>query len=127
MFDRNRLLAHGASRIPGLKAFPIFRLLAIAEVLILANAHFQRLTAPERNRLFELVKKTRGRRGNLSEAERQELAVLINKMEPRLFAGAAIGKVSPFPLPKRFTHGSKRDREEREREERDREQKQRAA
>jgi len=112
MFDRNRLLAHGASRIPGLKVFPIFRLLAIAEILILANTHFQRLTAQERNRLFQLVKTSRGRKGNLSEAERKELAGLINKMEPRLFAGSAIGKVSPFPLPKRFTHGPKRDRDE---------------
>jgi hypothetical protein len=120
MFDRNRLLAHGASRIPGLKAFPVFRLLALAEVLILANTHFQRLTAPERNRLFELVKTSRGRRGNLSEGERQELAGLINKMEPRLFAGSAIGKVSPFPIPKRFTHGSKRERVERERDQRTR-------
>ena len=116
MFDRNRLLAHGASRIPGLKVIPIFRLLALAEVLILANAHFQRLTAAERNRLFDLVKTSRGRPGNLTEAERHELAGLINKMEPRLFAGSAIGKVSPFPIPKRFTHGPKRDREERERD-----------
>ena len=116
MFDRNRLLAHGASKIPGLKVIPIFRLLAIAEILILANTHLQRLTAQERNRLFELVKTSRGRRGNLTDAERKELAGLVNKMEPRLFAGSAIGKVSPFPIPKRFTHGSKREREERERE-----------
>ena len=116
MFDRNRLLAHGAGRIPGLKRVPIFKLLAIAEIAILANQHVLRLTPPERRRLLELVKTSRGRRGNLTRAEQTELADLLNKMEPRIFAGAALDKVSPVPLPKRFTHGSKSDRERRERE-----------
>ncbi len=119
MFDRNRLLAHGALRIPGLKRLPILKLLAIAEVAILANQHFQRLNAQERNRLLTLVRTSRGRRGNLTQAERTELAELLNKMEPRLFAGAALDKVSPFPLPKRFTQGPKSERERREREQRE--------
>lgn len=120
MFDRNRLLAHGAGRIPGLKRLPIFKLLAIAEVAILANQHFQRLNAQERHRLLTLVRTSRGRRGNLTQAERTELAELLNKMEPRLFAGAALDKVSPFPLPKRFTQGSKSERERRAQEQRER-------
>ena len=33
-----------------------------------------------------------------------------------MFAGSALDKVSPFPLPKRFTHGPKHERERRERE-----------
>ena len=116
MFDRNRLLAHGATRIPGLKRIPIFKLLAIAEVAILANQHAQRLNPQERRRFLELVRTSRGRSGNLTTAERGELAALVNKMEPRLFAGSALDKVSPFPLPKRFTHGSKAERERRARE-----------
>jgi hypothetical protein len=113
MFDRNRLLAHGALRVPGLKRLPIFKLLAIAELGILANAHLQRLTAEERRRLYALMKTSIGRRGNLTDAERRELAQLLNKMEPRMFAGSAVDKLSPIPLPKRFTHGPKREREKR--------------
>lgn len=33
-----------------------------------------------------------------------------------MFAGSAIDKVSPVPLPKRFTHGPKHERERRARE-----------
>jgi hypothetical protein len=111
MFDRNRLLAHGAGRIPGLRHLPLLKLLAIAELGILANAHLNRLNAEERRRLFLLVRTSRGRKGNLTQAERKELAGLLEKMEPRMFAGAAAQKLSPVPLPKRFTQGPKRDRE----------------
>src|SRR3954451_7996182 len=116
MFGRNRLLALGATRIPGLKRIPIFKLLALAEIAMLAHAHVTRLTPDERRRLFQLARTSRGRQGNLSEAERQELAELVNKMEPRMFAGAAADHLSPVPLPKRVTHGPKRERERRERE-----------
>jgi len=118
MFGRNRLLAHGAARIPGLKRLPFLKLLAVAEIAVLARAHVTRLTAAERRRLFQLMRTSRGRKGNLTEAERQELAELVNKMEPRMFAGAAANHLSPVPLPKRVTHGPKRKREEqRERDE----------
>jgi hypothetical protein len=109
--NRNRLLAHGIARIPGLKRLPIFKLLAIAEVAILARQHYLRLNQHERRRLLELVKTSRGRTGNLTTREREELEQLVAKMEPRLFAGDAANKLSPIPLPRRFTHGRKRDRE----------------
>jgi len=108
MFDRNRLLAHGVSRIPGLKRIPIFKLLAIAEVAVLAHQHFKHLDAQERHRLLELIQTSRGRRGNLTAHEREELAQLTVKMEPRLFAGLVADKLSPVPLPKRFVHGRAR-------------------
>ena len=111
MFGRNRLLALGASRIPGLKRIPMFKLLALAEIALLARAHVTRLTPAERGRLFELVRTSRGRKGKLTEAERHELAELVSKMEPRMFAGGAVDHLSPIPLPKRFTHGPKRERE----------------
>ena len=113
MLGRNRLLALGATRIPGLKRLPIFKLLALAEIALLAHAHVIRLTPDERRRLLHLVQTSRGRKGNLSEAERREFADLIAKMEPRLFAGAAADHLSPVPLPTRLTHGPKREREER--------------
>ena len=121
MFNRNRLLAHGITRIPGLKRIPIFKLLAVAEIAMLARAHIGRLTPEERRRLFQLVQASRGRKGNLSEAERDELAQLVVKMEPRMFAGAAADSLSPVPLPKRFTHGPKRERNARREREAQRE------
>src|SRR3954471_3010088 len=104
----HRVLAHGGAGMPGLKRIPIFKLLALAEIAILAKGHLERLTADERRRLFQLVRTSRGRGGNLSQAERDELAELVRKMEPRAFAGAAVDHLSPVPLPKRFTHGPKR-------------------
>ena len=113
MFARNKLLARGAGRIPGLKRLPILKLLAIGEIAILAKRHIERLTPHERRRLLELVRESRGRKRNLSEAERRELADLVQKMEPRLFAGAAADKLSPVRLPKRVTQGPKRERQKR--------------
>ena len=124
---RNALRARGATRIPGLKHLPIFKLIAIGEIAILAKEHLYRLEPQERKRLVALVQTSRGRKGNLSEAERRELAELIGKMDTRFFAGAAAGKLSPVPLPRRFTHGSKAQRQAREREREDRERRARSA
>jgi len=118
--NRNRLLAHGISRVPGLKRVPIFKLLALAEVAILAKAHYGRLAPAERSRLLQLVKTSRGRTGNLTQSERDDLARLVNKMEPRMFAGSAVSQLSPIPLPKRLTHGPKSAREQREHEQQQR-------
>jgi hypothetical protein len=106
---RNNLLARGAGRVPGLKRLPIFKLLAIAEIAALAVDHMNRLEPQERRRMVELIKLGRGRTGNLTAKERDELAVLVAKVEPRLFAGTAAEKLSPVPLPRRFVHGRKRN------------------
>jgi hypothetical protein len=94
-----------------LTRLPIFKLLAIAQIALLAKRHVEALTPMERRRLIQLVQTSRGRKGNLTQAERRELADLVRKMEPRMFAGSAASKLSPFPLPRRLTHGPKRDRE----------------
>jgi hypothetical protein len=67
-----------------------------------------RLDRHERQRLIELTRAGRGRRRNLSEAEREELAVLIAKVEPRLLAGHAVQKLSPLPLPRRLVYGPRK-------------------
>lgn len=108
MGGRNRLLLHGASRIPGLKRIPLFKLISVAEIVLLARDHVNRLTPEERRRAFELIRLGRGRTGNLTAKEREELGALVAKAEPRLFAGLAADKLSPLPLPKRFTHGRAR-------------------
>lgn len=97
------------SRAPGLKRLPILKLLAIAEVALLARDHVSLLDAAERRRLLTLVRKGKGRTSrNLDDAEREELARLVAKAEPRRFAGLVADKLSPVPLPKRITQGSAR-------------------
>jgi hypothetical protein len=111
---RNNLIARGIGHVPGLRRLPVFKLLALAEIAMLARAHVYHLDPQERRRLVQLVQTSRGRKGNLTAAERKELADLLGKMEPRLFAGMAADKLSPVPLPKRFTQGPRSERKERE-------------
>ena len=96
-----------AARAPFLKRIPIFKVLALAEVALLARDHVSQLDAAERRRLLALVRKGKGRTRNLSEKERTELTELVAKAEPRRFAGLVADKLSPVPLPKRLVNGPK--------------------
>lgn len=98
-------LARVADRAPGLKRVPVVKLLTAAELVITARRHLGRLTPEERRRIATLIRVGRGRRRNLSEDEREELAGLIAKVEPRLLAGQAIDAFSPVPLPRRLVYG----------------------
>ena len=88
-----------APAMPSFRRLPLLKLLAIGEVLLIARDHVQRLEPKERRRLFELLKKTRGRPSELTRKERDELAALIDKAQPRLFVTTAADKLSPFPIP----------------------------
>jgi hypothetical protein len=103
-----KAIEYGVRRVPGLRRIPIFKLLVVAEVAILAHRHVTRLDSVERGRLFKLVTRGRGRPSRLSDEEREELQQLVAKMEPRLFAGLAADKLSPVPLPRRLVHGKRR-------------------
>jgi hypothetical protein len=105
-----RLLVRGLGRLPGLRRLPMLKLLAVAEIALLMRAHLSKLDARERRRLVALLRTGRGRSRNLQPAEREELAALVAKLEPRLFAGLAADRVSPVPLPKRFVQGPGRTR-----------------
>lgn len=96
-----RLLGRGAQRLPGLRALPVMRLVALGEVALLAREHVARLEPQERHRLVELVRIGRGRRRNLTPDEREEMARLVAKVDPRAFAGAAVARLAPFPLRRR--------------------------
>jgi hypothetical protein len=100
-----RTIAKTAAKAPGLKKLPMLKLLAAAEVVVLTRDHIQRLTPDERHRAVELIRAAHGRPRNLSGAEREELAALVAKAEPRLLAGEAAEAFSPVPLPKRFVTG----------------------
>ena len=77
-----------------LKRIPIFKVLAIAKLALLAHHHMRKLDADERRRLAQLVR--RGHR--LSASERDELRGLVGKLEPRAFAWATANAFSPVRL-----------------------------
>jgi hypothetical protein len=104
----NPVLVRAAGRLPGLRRLPLFKLVALAQVAMLAREHLSRLEPQERRRLVELVRTSRGGRRAVAEEERQELAALVAKAQPRLFAGLAADRLSPFPLPRRVVHGPRR-------------------
>lgn len=79
-----------------LKALPFFRLLAIAQTVLLVRRHLRMLDGGDRRRLAELVR--RGR--SMSPAEREELRHVLAKLEPRAFAAAAADTFSPVHVPR---------------------------
>jgi len=104
------VLGRTAERVPGLRRIPIVRLLALAEIAVLAREHVSKLELAEWRRMAELIRIGRGRPSNLSARQRRELRSLVAKAEPRLFAGDAIDKLSPVSLPDRLLYGQKSSR-----------------
>jgi hypothetical protein len=86
------------------KRLPWLKILALAEVALLAQRHVQLLGPTERRRFAVLAGRAlRDRR--LGPQERAELTELLKRMEPRAFMGGAIHRMSPVPLPKRLLFG----------------------
>jgi hypothetical protein len=85
--------------------FPVVGLLLAAEVGLMARGHFAKLNGAQRRRLVALVRHARGRPSSLGEAECQELRALLATLEPRLFIGSAVRRLSPVPMPKRLLYG----------------------
>jgi hypothetical protein len=100
-----RALAHTVGRIPGLRRLPVLKVLAVGEVVLLAQSHLRKLSPDERRRFLALMRAGRGRPRNLSARQRAELTALVAKAEPRLFAGLVADKLSPVPLPRRLVRG----------------------
>jgi len=84
------------------RQLPIFRLIAVVQVALLARQHLRSLTPDDRRRLLQLARKGRG----LSPEERTELRALAGKLDARAFALTAAERFSPVPLPSRFLRGS---------------------
>jgi hypothetical protein len=87
------------------RRLPLGSLLIAGELAVMAGRHVARLDATQRRRLVELLGKSGARPSSLSAAERQELAALLASLEPRLFLGSALRRLSPMPLPKRLLYG----------------------
>jgi tellurite resistance protein len=92
-------LPHAVARIPGLRRLPVLKLVAVAELALVARRHLQHLDSAERRRLAELLRHGRG----LSTAEREELRRLVAKLDARAFAGSVMQRLSPVPVPRRLT------------------------
>jgi hypothetical protein len=103
----NMGLGKASERVPGLRRIPMVKLLSAAELALVARDHVVRLSPPERRRLLTLVRTGRGGRSRLTDAERDELEGLLIKLQPRLFVGEAINRLSPVPLPRRLVFGPK--------------------
>jgi hypothetical protein len=68
------------------------RILAIAQVALLARRHLSLLESDERSRLAKLVAQSKGRpRRNLTATDRDELLRLVRKLEPTEFGRNAAG------------------------------------
>lgn len=103
-------LGRATERVPGLRRVPVVKLLAAAEVALLARDHVKRVTPAERRRLVTLVRTGRGRRSRLTGTERRELEALLGKLEPRVLVGEAVDRLSPVPLPRRLVYGARHSR-----------------
>ena len=69
------------------------RVLAVAQIAILARRHFALLEPDERSRLGKIVAKSKGRpRRNLSANEREEMLRLVRKLEPGEFGRGAFSQ-----------------------------------
>ncbi len=90
------------------RVVPLARLLAAGQIVLMARQHWHRLDPDERRRLIALVRRGHGRPSHLSPRDRTELARLIAKADPRLFAGLVAQRFSPVPLPSRLVRGRRR-------------------
>jgi hypothetical protein len=106
----NLTIGKAAGRVPGLRRIPVLKLLAAAEVALLARDHMARLTPPERRRLISLVRIGRGGRSRLTDTERDDLEQLLDKLGARMLLGHAVDRLSPVPLPRRIVYGPKNRR-----------------
>jgi hypothetical protein len=60
----------------------------------------ERLTPDERRRLLRLIRKSRGRRANLTAREQWQVRRLARKIDPRDLIRAVAAEFSPLPWPK---------------------------
>jgi tellurite resistance protein len=83
------------------RRLPLFKLIAVVKVALLARRHLGALTPAERRRMAQLA-----RHGHhLTREERAELRALASKLEPRAFAASAADHLAPFPVPTRLLRG----------------------
>lgn len=80
-------------------------MLVAGQLVFMAGQHLARLDGVQRRRLLALLRQSRGRPSSLSDVEREELFALLASLEPRLFFGSTLRRLSPMPIPKRLLYG----------------------
>jgi hypothetical protein len=80
-------------------------MLLAGQVILIAGQHLARLNSAQRRRLAVLLRQSRGRPSSLSDIEREEFFALLARLEPRLFFGSTLKRLSPVPIPKRLLYG----------------------
>ncbi len=80
------------------RRLPFFRVLAVAQLALLARRHLRSLDAGDRRRLVALARKGRG----ATPEERRELRAIVGKLDAGAFAATAARRLSPVPLPRRL-------------------------
>lgn len=88
-------LVGGAARTAG-RMTPWARAIAIGEIALIVKRHMEHLEPSERAELRTLVTKSKGRRANLTPAERTRVMELARKLEPWAFAKSAAVKATPL-------------------------------
>ena len=88
-------LIGSASRTAG-RIGPWARALAIAEIALVVKHHLDRLDPGEAGELRDLIFKSKGRPGNLTQVERSRVYALVRKLEPAAFARTAATKAVPL-------------------------------
>jgi hypothetical protein len=91
------------------RGLPVVQIWILGRLALLAGRHVAKLDPQERRRLAMLVARGRGRPSKLSAPDAAELRRLVGKLEPRLFAGHAVTRLSPLPVPKRLLYGNRRN------------------
>jgi hypothetical protein len=65
------------------------------------RAHYTNLTPQQRKRLRQIVGSSRGRPGNLSKGEREELRDIVSTLDLRRLANNLAALASPLPWPRK--------------------------
>jgi hypothetical protein len=81
---RFRRFATGRAAKTAGRRVPWIRIVMLgAEALPLLRRHWDKLTPAERHELADLIRRSRGRPGNLAPGERATIQALLRKLEPR--------------------------------------------
>jgi hypothetical protein len=86
----------GGSTKAAARMSPLTRAILIGEIALTVKRHIERLDAGEPTELRALIVKSRGRRKNLTPAERKRLLELVRKLEPGQFAKTAATQAMPL-------------------------------
>jgi hypothetical protein len=93
-----------ARRKAARRAVPLMWAFAVAEALAATRRHFAGVDPQARRRAVELVRKSKGRRRNLTSHEQHELRRLVGEMDLWSLSKELAAVASPVGVPGRKKH-----------------------